>query len=72
MAENEAQNIPNLGIGKNCYIRNAILDRNVRIGNNVRLSPEGKPEGFQQGPIFVRDGILCIAKDGVIPDNTIL
>ena len=72
MAENDAKNIPNLGIGKNCYIRNAILDRNVRIGNNVRLSPEGKPEGFQQGPIFVRDGILCVAKDGIIPDNTIL
>ena len=63
---------PHLGIGKNCYIRNAIIDRNVRIGNNVRLSPEGKADGFHQGPIYVKDGILCIAKNGVIPDNTIL
>ena len=72
MAENEANHLPSLGIGKDCYIRNAIIDRNVRIGNNVRLSPEGKPNNFQQGPIHVKDGILVIEKDGIIPDNTIL
>ena len=63
---------PLIGIGENCYIRNAILDRNVRIGNNVRLSPEGKPNGFHQGSIHIQDGILCIEKNGIIPDNTIL
>ena len=72
ISENEANHFPNLGIGKDCYIRNAILDRNVRIGNNVRLSPEGKPDGFHQGPIFVKDGILCVEKNGIIPENTIL
>ena len=72
MEKNEAIQLPNIGVGKNCYIRNAIIDRNVRIGNNVRLSPEGKPDGFQQGPILVKDGILCIEKNGIIPDNTIL
>ncbi|MDR2769149.1 MAG: glucose-1-phosphate adenylyltransferase [Puniceicoccales bacterium] len=72
LSENENNHHPHLGIGKNCYIRNAIIDRNVRIGNNVRLSPESKPDGFHQGPIFIKDGILCIAKDGMIPDNTIL
>lgn len=72
LKQNEANGFPNIGIGKNCYIRNAIIDRNVRIGNNVRLSPEGKPNGFHQGPIYVRDGILIIQKNGIIPDNTIL
>lgn len=72
MNENEANNFPNIGIGKNCYIRNAIIDRNVRIGDNVRLSPEGKPDDFSQGPISVKDGILCIEKNGIIPSNTIL
>lgn len=72
MSENESQHFPNIGIGKNCYIRNAIIDRNVRIGNNVRLSPEGKPNGFHQGPIYVKDGILIIEKNGIIPENTIL
>ena len=72
MAQNENNHFPNIGIGRDSYIRNAILDRNVRIGNNVRLSPEGKHNGFQQGPIHVKDGILIIEKNGVIPDNTIL
>ena len=71
-SQNEANGIPNIGIGRNCYMRNVIIDRNARIGNHVRLSPEGKPEGFQHGSIYVRDGILCIAKNGVIPDGTIL
>ncbi|OHE72326.1 MAG: glucose-1-phosphate adenylyltransferase [Verrucomicrobia bacterium GWC2_42_7] len=72
MAINKSKGIPDIGIGKNCYIRNAIIDRNARIGDNVRLSPEGKSPSFQQGSIYVRDGVLCIAKNGVVPDNTIL
>jgi len=71
MQRNETFKIPNLGIGQNCTIQNAIIDCNVRIGNNVQLSPEGKPNDFQQGPIFVKDGILIISKGGIIPDNTV-
>lgn len=63
---------PHLGIGKNCHIMNAIIDKNARIGNNVRLSPMGKPDEFEQGSVYVRDGILIVTKDGIIPDNTIL
>ena len=61
-----------MGIGENCYIRNAVIDRNVRIGNNVRLSPEGKPNGFHQGPIYVKDGILVIEKGGVVEEGVVL
>jgi glucose-1-phosphate adenylyltransferase len=64
--------LPPIGIGQRCYIRNAIIDFNARIGNDVRLSPEGKPNTFQQGPIYIRDGILCICKNGIVPDGTIL
>ena len=38
MAENDAKGIPNIGVGKFCYIENAILDKNCHIGNNVKLS----------------------------------
>lgn len=64
--------IPPLGIGKNCIISNAILDKNVRIGNNVRISPEGKPNGFELNNVYVRDGIIVVAANVVIPDNTIV
>lgn len=72
IAKNKSVGIPNIGIGENCYIRNAIIDRNVRIGNGVRLSPEGKADGFKDGEIFVKDGLLCISKNGIIPDGTII
>ncbi len=63
---------PKIGIGKNCEITNAILDKNSRIGNNVRLSPEGKPDGWEAEGLHVRDGILIVHKSAVIPDNTVI
>lgn len=63
--------IPPLGIGKNCTMTNVILDKNVRIGDNVHLSPEGKPDGFELNNVYVRDGIMVVACDAVIPDNTV-
>lgn len=72
LSQNHSNGQPNIGIGEDCYLRNAIIDRNVRIGNHVRLSPEGKPNGFHQGALYIKEGILCIAKNGIVPDNTIL
>lgn len=72
MAKNQEQGIPNLGIGKNCDIKNAIIDMNARIGDNVILSPEGKDDSFEKNGIYVRDGILCVSKDGIVPSNTVV
>jgi glucose-1-phosphate adenylyltransferase len=61
---------PDIGVGKFCTIRNAIIDKGVRIGNNVRLLNEN---GIQEadGDFFcIRDGIIIIPKDAVVPDNT--
>ena len=62
---------PDTGVGKNCVIRNAIIDKNARIGDNVQLSPEGKPDQWQQGDLFVRDGVIIVAKNGVVPSGTV-
>ncbi len=64
--------LPALGIGKNCRIRNAIIDKNARIGNNVVLSPEGKKDGFECENVMVRDGVLMVAKEAIIADNTVI
>ncbi len=62
-----------IGIGKNCKIKNAIIDKNASIGNNCILSPEGKPEKWDEFPgLYVRDGVLIVMKDAKIPDNTII
>jgi glucose-1-phosphate adenylyltransferase len=60
------------GIGENCYIANAILDKNVRIGNGVRLSPEGKGNGYVNCECIVVDGIVCVPKGATLPDGFVL
>ncbi len=66
------ENTPKLGLGKNCKIKNAIIDKNARIGDNVVLSPEGKPEGWEQGEIYVKNGILLVNKFAVVPSGTVI
>lgn len=72
LEENHTRGIPNMGIGQNCVIEDAIIDKNARIGNNVKLSPKGKPERFEQGDIVIRDGVLIVTKNAIIPDNTVV
>ncbi len=61
---------PDVGIGKNCHIHNAIVDKNARIGDDVHLTPEGKPDMWRQGDVMVRDGVVIVMKNGVIPSGT--
>lgn len=60
---------PAIGVGRNCHIRRAIIDKNARIGDGVSLSPEGKPDGDYAHGVVIRDGILCVTKGGVIPSG---
>ena len=63
---------PILGIGSNCNIRNAILDLDVRVGNNVQLiNQEQVVESFQNN-YTIRDGIIIIPKGAVIPHDTVI
>lgn len=70
-AENKRLGRPNIGVGRNCHIENAIIDANTRIGDNVRLSPKGKPNMYTEGPCVVRDGVLVVTKNGILPDGTV-
>ncbi|MDQ5977475.1 MAG: glucose-phosphate adenylyltransferase [Verrucomicrobiota bacterium] len=60
---------PPLGVGRNCRIKRAIIDKNARIGDNVSLSPEGKADGDYPHNVVIRDGILCVCKGAVIPSG---
>jgi glucose-1-phosphate adenylyltransferase len=67
-----AQGRPSVGIGENTRIENAIIDKNARIGDNVVISPAGKPEHVDHPLYFIRDGIVIIPKNGVIPSGTVI
>jgi glucose-1-phosphate adenylyltransferase len=63
------QNRPPIGVGRNCRIHHAIIDKNARIGDGVTLSPEGKADGDFAHGVVIRDGILCVTKGAVIPSG---
>ena len=69
---NVSINRPLIGIGSNTRIQNAIIDKNARIGNNCVVSPAGKDANMDGDGFYVRDGIVIIPKNAVIPDNTVI
>lgn len=73
LEENRAVGRPDIGVGAGSVIRNAILDKNVRIGKNVVLDPTGLPDKFGEGvDIAIRDGVLVVCKGVVVPDGFVL
>jgi glucose-1-phosphate adenylyltransferase len=63
---------PTMGIGHGAWIERTIVDKNARIGDDVRITPDGKP-AFLDGPNFyVRDGIVIIPKNAVIVSGTVI
>jgi glucose-1-phosphate adenylyltransferase len=70
--KHELEGKPRIGIGAHCKIENAIIDKNARIGNNVTISPAGKPEKFDHELYFIRDGIVIIPKNALIPHGTVI
>ncbi len=63
-------NKPAPGIGRNCRIERTIIDKNVHIGDNVVITPDGKPENMDSELFHIRDGIVVIPKDTAIPSGT--
>jgi len=63
---------PDVGVGRGCVIRNAILDKNARVGDNVKLvNTDGLREAEGEGYNIV-SGIIVVPKDAVIPDGTVI
>lgn len=72
MQEDAARGVPHLGVGRNCHIKNAILDKNIRIGDNVKILNEKKVQEFDGDNYYIRDGIVIIPKSTVVPSGTVI
>lgn len=68
-SETSSRDIP-LGIGPNCYVEGAILDKNVRLGEGVVIKPFPRDQDLDRETWFVRDGIVVIPKNTEIPAGT--
>lgn len=72
LAKNAETGTPNIGVGYNCEIRNAIIDKNARIGNGVKIiNARGVKEEVTEEYI-IQDGIVVIAKNAILPDGTVI
>ena len=63
---------PPVGIGRGSEVSNAIIDKNARIGRNVRIcNTAGVSEADGEG-WAIRDGVVVVEKNAVIPDGTLI
>ncbi len=67
--ERDEEGVP-IGIGANCHIEGAILDKNARIGENVTILPFPRGTDLDNDKWYVRDGIVVIPKDAEILNGT--
>ena len=72
LARNRERGVPDVGIGRDCEIRNAIIDKNARIGHAVKLiNARGVATETTESYCIV-DGITVVPKSAVIPDGTVI
>ncbi|HSK62542.1 MAG TPA: hypothetical protein VK893_01830 [Pyrinomonadaceae bacterium] len=74
MRKDHGRGLPRVGIGEGTVIKRAIIDKNARIGSNARLLNEAGTAVADgpNGSYFIRDGIIIVPKNAVIPDGAVI
>lgn len=70
--EKSPNNLPPIGIGKRCLVKNAIIDKNARIGDNVKIINKERLQNFDAENYSIRDGIVVVPKNSVIPEGMVI
>lgn len=63
---------PLTGIGKNVVVRNAIIDKNARIGDGARILNEAGADEIDTEMYSIRDGVIIIPKNAIVPPGTVI
>jgi glucose-1-phosphate adenylyltransferase len=73
LAQINSNRIENLmGIGERCFIKNAILDKNCRIGDDVKINGGKHLEDKETDMYFIKDGIVVVKKGATIPKGYVI
>jgi glucose-1-phosphate adenylyltransferase len=72
IARNRDRGVPDVGIGRDCEIREAIVDKNARIGHGVRLVNRNGAAAESADNYVIVDGLIVVPKDAVIPDGSVI
>jgi glucose-1-phosphate adenylyltransferase len=67
-----ARGVPPVGIGGDAVIERAIIDKNARVGRGVRILNEAGIQEMDGEGYYIRDGIVVVAKSGVVPDGAVI
>ncbi len=71
-AQNRKRGVPCMTIGDGTHIQGAILDKDCRIGNQVKILNERGLEEADGPNYVIRDGVVVIPKGAVVPDGTVI
>jgi len=72
MELNTSKGLPKIGIGERCYIKDAIIDKNCRIGNDVRINGGSHLPNTDHPLYTVKDGIVVVKKTAILPDGFVI
>jgi glucose-1-phosphate adenylyltransferase len=74
MRRDHGKGLPRVGVGEGTVIKRAIIDKNARIGNNARLLNEAGTTTADgpNGSYYIRDGIIIVPKNAVVPEGTVI
>jgi glucose-1-phosphate adenylyltransferase len=64
--------LPTVGIGHRCYIRNAIVDKNCRIGDDVRINGGNHLENTDHALYTIKEGIVVVKKGAVLSNGFVI
>ena len=71
-AQNQTRSLPDIGVGDGSVIERAILDKDCRIGKNVRIINKKHVENEEGTNYVIRDGIVVIPKSIMVPDDAVI
>jgi glucose-1-phosphate adenylyltransferase len=72
MSKASHRGVPVVGIGHRCYIQNAIIDKDCRIGNDVRIVG-GSHLASTDNPLYtIKDGIVVVKKGAILPNGFVI
>ena len=69
-ADDDVLGRPRLGIGRDVVLDRVIVDKNARIGDGARLVNDAGVQEADGAGYFIRNGVIVVPKDGVIPPGT--
>jgi len=68
----QGQGLPPIGVGENCVIQGAIIDKNARIGPNVTIQPFPRGTEHEEETFAISDGIVVVPKHAVLNEGTVI